>query len=255
MNNLLRNIVKELPFARTVWQKLRRKTKWELIDLRDQSHIKQILQQLIQPSTNAVDIGANRGEFMENFLNLAPSGIHYAFEPVPDLAENLKAKFPRVTVINAALSDAAGETEFHLVENNPALSGIAERTDLPSTDIIRKIRVKMLRLDDVIPQSHQIDFIKIDVEGAELNVFRGARATIKRTQPYILFEHGLGPASCYEANSERVYDELASLNMQIYRLDSFVDGGSPLGRIEFCELVNSKEYWNWIAGPKKPLAH
>ncbi len=254
MNKFLRSIVKELPFARTVWQKLRRKSKWELIDLRDQEQIEKILQRLIRPSTNAVDIGANQGEFMESFLKLAPSGAHYAFEPVPDLAKSLEAKFPQVTVINAAVSDAVGETEFHLVENNPALSGIAERSDLSNTDKILKIRVKLVRLDDAIPETHRVDFIKIDVEGAELNVLRGARDTIKRAKPYILFEHGLGPASCYDASSERVYDELESLDMHVYKLESFVADEPPLDRSEFRKLVDSTEYWNWIAGPAKPLA-
>jgi FkbM family methyltransferase len=250
MNVHLRNAVKRLPFARAIWGKLRRKAKWELIDLRDQKHTRQILDRLIKPGTNAIDIGANRGDFLEILVKLSPNGKHYAFEPVPELADRLKAKHPQVTILNAAVSDMAGKTEFHVVENNPALSGIAERHDLSPTDVIQKISVSMVKLDDVIPATQKIDFVKIDVEGAELNVFRGARESIKRSNPYIIFEHGLGPATCYQASSELVFDELASLNLEIFRLDDFLANRPPLDRGGFCDLVNTTEYWNWLAAPK-----
>jgi FkbM family methyltransferase len=249
MSVRLRNAVKKLPFARAIWGKLRRKAKWELIDLRDQKHTQQILDRLMKPDTNAIDIGANQGNFLETIVKLSPNGKHYAFEPVPKLAQYLKAKYPQATVLNAAVSDTAGETEFHVVENNPALSGIAERTDLSPTDVIQKIKVPMVKLDDIIPKTEKIDLVKIDVEGAELNVFRGASETIKRSRPHIIFEHGLGPASCYQSNSELVYDELAALGLEIYRLADFLVNRPPLDRGGFCDLVNTTEYWNWIAAP------
>ncbi len=249
MSNFIRRLIKEIPFARPIWQRLRKKSKWELIDLRDQKHINEILGRLITKEANVIDVGANRGEFMSDFVRRAPNGTHFAFEPVPGLAADLVEMFPRVTVMNAAVSDAVGETDFHVVENNPALSGIARRVDLASSDIIRQITVPLVRLDDVIPHEQKIDFIKIDVEGAELNVFRGARTLIRRTRPHILFEHGLGPAACYQANSRLVFAELANLELQVYRLDSYLDRGSALTQSQFCDLVNSSEYWNWIAAP------
>ena len=61
-----------------------------------------------------------------------------------------------------------------------------------------------------MPKDFPIHFMKIDVEGAELQVLRGAIQTILKYKPVIVFEHGLGAADHYGTKPEDIYDFLVS---------------------------------------------
>ncbi len=65
------------------------------------------------------------------------------------------------------------------------------------------------RLDEMIPTDQTIDFIEIDVEGAELQVLQGGVETIRGFQPTIVFEHGIGAAGHYGTKPEQVFELLA----------------------------------------------
>lgn len=62
-----------------------------------------VMRRVLSPISNCVDIGCHRGRFMREILQYAPDGHHFAFEPIPQLAEQLRDSFPSVQVFDLAL--------------------------------------------------------------------------------------------------------------------------------------------------------
>src|SRR3954453_20830755 len=146
----------------------------------DNHNLELLLGFLLAEDSNCVDVGANEGRFLWHMTQRAPRGRHIAFEPVPHLAARLRELFPGVEVHDAAVGDAAAEeTRFVVVKNDPAYSGLRER-DYPEGYETEEIRVRVERLDSELPPDYVPTLIKIDVEGAELGVLRGAVETIRR---------------------------------------------------------------------------
>ena len=164
---------------------------------------------VLREDSCAIDVGANEGAVLDSIVRLAPHGRHVAYEPIPALCERLAERYPAVDVRRAALSDLAGTTEFAHVLDAPAYSGLRERADLPAeARRVQRIPVRTERLDEALEEGYVPALIKIDVEGAELQVLRGALATLERHRPYVLFEHGAGGADLYGTRPHEVYELL-----------------------------------------------
>jgi FkbM family methyltransferase len=143
---------------------------------------------LVDPERAAVDAGANRGIWSE--VMARHTRQVFAFEPNPKLFEFLQAAAgPRVTASQIALSDASGEAVLSVPMYKRGYSNqhatLDDRFDRTSTPV-GKIRVKTRRLDDMdLPP---IGFMKIDVEGFEGAVLRGASGLIARDKPVLVVE-------------------------------------------------------------------
>lgn len=100
-------------------------------------------------------------------------------------------------------------------------------------------------MDDVIPVSTTISFIKIDVEGAEMQVLKGGVNLIKKDKPTILFECGLGASDFYGVTPESVFDFFSNdINYQLNTLDNWLKQKPALSKSEFINLYNTnKEYY------------
>ncbi|MBM4092428.1 MAG: FkbM family methyltransferase, partial [Planctomycetes bacterium] len=151
-----------------------------------------------------------------------------------------------------ALSDKPGNTTFQHVVTNPGYSGFRQRRyDRPHEEI-KEIQVKTERLDNLIPDTTPIHFIKVDVEGAELQVFQGATETIRKNHPYIVFEHGVGAADHYGTTPENVFDLLVGqCGLRMFLMADWLARGDAdsLSREAFCEQFYSRENYYFLAGP------
>jgi FkbM family methyltransferase len=210
-----------------------------------------IIKRALRSDSNCVDVGCHSGSILKEILSVAGDGEHYAFEPLPEFYAQCVDTFsnwPKVKLYPVALSDTKGETSFHHVTTNPQYSGIRKRRfDRPDETVV-KVTVETDLLDNIVPKNKKVDFIKIDVEGAELQVMRGAVETIRRSRPLIVFEHGLGAADVYKTKPENVYDLLASecgLNISLMR--SWLEGGKALSRREFGDEFRSGSNFYFIA--------
>ena len=111
----------------------------------------------------------------------------FAFEPIPEtfecLVENTKS-FPNIHVFNQAVGDL----------NQGVSVGVGKMFHHPGmeTVIAYEGNTRMVRIDDLGLST--VDFVKIDVEGFELRVLKGAKRTLKRDHPIVLFEENIrGP--------------------------------------------------------------
>lgn len=199
-------------------------------------------------SANCIDIGAHKGDILRDILKYAPQGRHFAFEPIPDLAENLQKEFGRrCTVYPYALSEENGQTEFNYVISNPAYSGIKKRQyDRPhENDTL--ITVQKRRLDELIPAELPIHFMKIDVEGGEFQVLRGAKKILQEWKPVIVYEQGLGGSNIYGTTPGEFYDFMNAMGYSISLMEYYLMNKKPLSREDYCTHFNNGYNFYFIA--------
>lgn len=154
---------------------------------------KTMLYEKVKPGFIVLDIGVNFGETLLNFAKLTgENGKVYGFEPMPAIYKkclnNVSLNsFKNIALENFALSD----TNEILVVNDP-LNGNSGGTYVSklSSDNANQITINSVTLDAYVLQNgiNHIDFIKIDVEGYETNVVKGAIETIKKFKPFIYVE-------------------------------------------------------------------
>ena len=213
--------------------------------MRDEHAMRVVLATALHRDGNAIDVGANQGDTLEMILAVAPDGRHIAYEPIPGLAEQLTARYPQVDVRNAACSDEAGSAEFTHVLNAPAMSGLRQRADLPAhAEQVERITVRLDKLDEALPEGYAPALVKIDVEGAELLVMRGAAETLARHRPFVIFEHGVGGADLYGSQPGELFDLLNECGLRVFDLE----GEGPYARDDF-EAVFAQPIWNFLAAP------
>lgn len=212
-----------------------------------------VMTSALRPDSNCVDVGCYRGEVLRRILKLAPRGKHFAIEPVRENHAYLARKFPAARIFNMALSDYSGRAAFQHVVDRPARSGLL-KVDYPDPrQEVREVSIDVGTLDGVIPAGVRIDFIKIDVEGAELAVLRGGRKLIRKYQPMIAFEHGYERARTYGDTPEHMYDLLAGeLGLRIALMKSWLRGHGDMRRDEFLRHVYDKLDFSFLAYSSVP---
>ena len=193
-----------------------------------------VLKRVLRKDSNCIDIGAHKGEILKAILKAAPDGRHMGFEPIPYLYNQLQQKYGRrVQLFNTALSSEAGEAEFTIFKDRPAVSGLKERSFEEARYHTEKIRVLLDRLEDLVPANLPIHLIKIDVEGAELEVLRGAKRILEQYKPVVLFEFGKGGSDLYGATPELMFDFFDALGYTLTLQQYFLKGHQGFNRHEF----------------------
>ena len=214
-----------------------------------------IMQRVMAPDANGVDVGAFKGIITKPMLRIAPRGRHIAVEPQPAYAKRLRKQFPAVQVVEAALSDGAGTAEFVLAVDAPARSGLRLTELPPGEERTRTITVPVRRLDDVVEPARPIAFIKIDVEGAEYLVLRGAAATIRRDHPVIVFEYGRAGRHEYGIEPSAMWRLLHDeYGLELNLMRDWLDGRPDLDQAGFTRIVDAGTDWMFIAHPRPTAA-
>ena len=190
-----------------------------------------------------LDIGAHKGVITDSVRRHDPYRLLYMFEADPDKFRRLRNTFSGITTYPYALTDFDGEVEFFI---NTKRSGFSSLT---ASEDARKVTVQARKLDSIMPEIKLVTSVKIDVEGHELAVLRGAEQLIKRCQPVIMFESGPNDAEPHN----QLYDWFDVRDYRIYLPTRVERAGQVPGmsRDEF----NSYHVWpfpsfDYIAVPK-----
>ena len=185
-----------------------------------------LLRRILKPDMVFVDVGANAGAFSLFAANRLTAGIVLAFEPVPTLFRQLchnvaVNKFRNVVTRNTGLGDRPGQFRIYLNETLPGTDTYSEGL----ASMYRKCEqttpttlITVERLDDVFSEMNcaRLDVLKIDVEGAELFVLRGAQESILRYRPLIMIELNAETFATAGYGVQEVIDMLEQLGYKLY---------------------------------------
>ncbi|MBW7909499.1 MAG: FkbM family methyltransferase [Kiritimatiellae bacterium] len=146
----------------------------------------------IGPDFTVVDIGAQIGVFTVNAGRKALRGRIISFEPHPDnfalLKQNIDANvLRRASPYNRAVADKAGTLTFFVSSFNTGGHSI-----MPSEGRDHSLKVEAIRLDDILRDEGvaEIDYMKIDCEGAEVQILRGlSDETLRRIRRIVMEVH------------------------------------------------------------------
>lgn len=144
---------------------------------------------LLKTGDVALDLGANQGIYCCAFgAVVGPSGRVIAVEPIPRQVERLQANialngFRQCEVLQKAISDRVGTTTLGLGSGDVLASIVAE-------DKSKSIEVQTTTVDQIVRDHslHRVDFIKLDIEGAEMLALRGAENTLREFRPTLALE-------------------------------------------------------------------
>jgi FkbM family methyltransferase len=172
----------------------------------DQTHEKEfeLIDVFASPDNNTfIDIGANRGDAIHSILMRQPESKIFAFEPNAYLAGKLKYQYGnnhRVKIFNYGLGDVSSRFDLFVpFYNNYMFDGLASFKEANARDWLKNrlfgFNENKLEVKKVLCHVKRLDefelkpcFIKIDVQGFEYEVLKGAEETIRNSRPVILME-------------------------------------------------------------------
>ena len=174
--------------------------------------VSEALWRLLDPGETAVDVGSNIG-YTASILaqRTGPQGRVYCFEPHPDIFDRLQRNIGRwglpVTATHAAISDAVGTASLRVPRYFPCNQGTASLAMATNQSDSAGITVPTLALDGFAALSGRVGVMKVDVEGHEPAVFRGALQRLQRREIRdIVFEdHGTFPTPSMHLLREEGY--------------------------------------------------
>jgi FkbM family methyltransferase len=151
----------------------------------------------VGPGMTCFDIGANIGAVATHLArNVGDAGRVHAFEPVPALRARLEKNLARngletaVSVHSLALSNRTGEARLAIAGIDADNQGLASLVASGEERLTSTLTVPTITLDDFVADRNitRIDFMKIDIQGAEILLLDGARQTLLRLRPDLIME-------------------------------------------------------------------
>jgi FkbM family methyltransferase len=184
------------------------------------------LDRFLQPGMTFLDVGANEGIYSVFAASrVGAEGTVWAFEPsrreLDRLRCNLEINNLKVRVFPLALADCSGHGELRVAGYEHEGQNTLGAFVYAGVEVARTEPIDLMRLDDVVEQNPpvRLDVIKVDVEGAELRLFRGARATLGRYRPVLLFEASDAALRQQGASCEELLDHLRAQQYDLYEFD------------------------------------
>ncbi|MBV8701521.1 MAG: FkbM family methyltransferase [Bradyrhizobium sp.] len=191
------------------------------------------------------DVGANKGSFTYWLSRwCGENGRLIAFEPQPRLAHRLAVVcadigLRNVTVEAKAVHSSSGLGELYIPSGQRP--GASLNRSPRSTGKFDTLPVPVISLDEYFKENERISLLKIDVEGAELEVFWGARRILEECSPALIFE-----CEARHLIGKSVSDVFAYLESLGYRGRFFCDGEArPLSTFSVASHQRQEGKWFW----------
>jgi FkbM family methyltransferase len=215
----------------------------------------------LHPRT-VIDVGANVGQFAVAAGKLFKGASVHSFEPLPDCYLRLQTAASKMTNIRAkqlALGDRIGELEFHVNSHRHSSSVLrlskAHKLAFPEARESATITVPTTTLDEEYAGTElaQPVLLKLDVQGYEATVLRGARSLLSRVD-HVLLELSLSPLYEGEPPLEDVLALLCGLNFELRCAVDFLVDPLTGAYIQMDGLFSRRSKGSGPDSPRLPAA-
>jgi FkbM family methyltransferase len=171
--------------ARFLWRAFKTRYRDQVAELRE-------IRRAIRPDDTVCDIGANKGSYIYWLSRWVPRGRVVAFEPQESLASYLQnvctaLKLANVRIEAKAVHSKTGSLDF-FVPGESDSPGASLNARVSAREQCRRVTVPVVALDDYFTPDTRIAVLKIDVEGAEMDAFKGATRILTQQSPLLIFE-------------------------------------------------------------------
>lgn len=174
---------------------------------------------LIKDGFTIFDVGANFGWYSINIAKKFPNCKVFSFEPILKtfnyLIDNIKLNnLTNINPYNFGFSDKEAEIKFYY---SPQGSGNASSKNLSNSSDVIEVKSMVKKMDDFKEENqNSLDFIKCDVEGAELLVFKGGITLIKKFKPIIFTEMLRKWSAKFDYHPNEIIDLLSGVGYQCF---------------------------------------
>lgn len=205
----------------------------------------------LKSDATIIDIGAHEGRHTKVFLEVAPEGQILAVEPLPDKAQILRSTLgPSVRLFQGALGEQEGRAKFVWAQGTPEESGFRERHyNDPQNARPTEIEVEVTTLDQLSRDLRRCDFVKIDVEGAELTALRGGASFLDRLRPIVSVEFGKPAYSVYGHEASDLFHFAKSRRYTLH--DIFLN---PVPDLDTWLAICDRATWDYFMIPDEQPA-
>lgn len=208
---------------------------------------------LADEPVGVIDVGGHAGRHARVFQEKLNLTKLWVFEPIPANYAALRELFrydERVQVSALALSNAKGQSSFFVKTRAPEESGLRPRSFYNDgrNDDLMEILVQVERLDQ-IPIDFRVDFMKIDTEGGEVDILKGATGLLEQDWPLVSVEYGPGGYDAYGYGAETLFELASNLSYSIF--DLF---GNRIGSVEEWRSCVGRFYWDFMLIPNRKHA-
>lgn len=208
----------------------------------------ELLKQIIKNGDTVLDLGANIGVYTLIFAKLVgKSGHVFAFEPDPTNFEILKKnilvnKHENVILENKAVSNKEGNLKLYLSTENNGMHRI-----YPSKWCKESIDINSIKIDNYFNKNQKIDFIKLDIEGAEYDALLGMESIIQNNENIVIFIEFV-PTSLEEhgTNPEKVIDFFINHKFKIFKINNIAEKKEEISKEELLNFKNKDKVTNLI---------
>lgn len=187
-----------------------------------------LLQGLVTPDTWLFDVGTNIGLMSVPVLAGVANSRVLSFEPSPNVLPFLRRTMgespygERWLLTPKAVGSEEGTVMFNLSDQgNSEFDGVEHTGRVPS---VRTVTVEMTTIDREWRRhgSPRVSIIKCDVEGAELDVLRGARACLESTRPFVLLEWNRQNFRAYDVTTEELLEFVTEVGFSVLAVPTLV---------------------------------
>ena len=175
---------------------------------------------LLKPSDTFFDIGANIGFFtLLAATRVGQGGAVHAFEPLKKLNQQIAASvkengLENVVLHQVACGDSTGLAQINVFAHNIGKSSLYDEkiNDAAAETVV------VVRLDDYLEVNVPVGLMKIDVEGYEYEVLKGAQKTIAKYKPTIIMEFAVNRLANITGDDQTAYTILEFLKQEGYQI-------------------------------------
>lgn len=211
-----------------------------------------VYEAVLRPGDIAIDVGAHHGlHTLPMARCVAPYGRVYAVEPLPDCRDAIVANLLSndasllnvLTLLAPALYDCNGTATFHVPKAALPFAGL-RKVPYPVETAVGTLSVETRTFDSLFLELPHLRYVKVDAEGAEWHIIRGALQSLNKFRPVVSFEFG--------TYSNRAYN-IAPADMAVlwkrlgYTIISIE--GESLTTERFIECANERRIWDYVAVP------